>query len=182
MLGGFVEQTINFTLNGQAVTHTCAPYRTLLEVLRDDLGLTGSKEGCGTGDCGACTCLVDGKPVTSCLVLAAEVDGRKVTTIEGIASDGKLSPLQVAFMRYGGLQCAICTSGFLMSAYALLQNNQTPTEADIRYAIGGNLCRCTGYDKIVRAIWAAAYDEGELVDESATQPVMAKPLISEGPM
>ncbi|MBI3733708.1 MAG: (2Fe-2S)-binding protein [Chloroflexi bacterium] len=158
------------------------PYRTLLEVLRDDLGLTGSKEGCGTGDCGACTLLLDGKPVTSCLVLAAEADGRKVTTVEGLAKDGKLTPVQVAFIRYGGLQCGICTSGFIVAAHALLESNKTPSEADVRAAIGGNLCRCTGYDKIVRAILAAAYDEGELVDESASMPVMEKPLFTEGPM
>ncbi len=176
------QTTITFTLNGKAVKCTFAPYRTLLEVLRDDLGLTGSKEGCGTGDCGACTLLIDGQPVTSCLVLAAEADGRSVTTIEGLAKDGKLTPLQVAFMRYGGLQCGICTSGFIMSAHALLQSNPTPSEQDVRLAIGGNLCRCTGYDKIVRAVLAAAYDEGELVDESATQPVMTRPLFTEGPM
>ena len=177
-----MEITANFTLNGKRVSHRFAPYRTLLEVLRDDLRMTGSKEGCGTGDCGACTILLDGKPVTSCLVLAAEADGREVTTIEGLAPGGKLTPLQVAFVRHGGLQCGICTTGFLMSAHALLQQNPTPSEADVRYAIGGNLCRCTGYDKIVRAILAAAYDEGELVDESAAEPAMAKPLISGGPM
>jgi len=176
------QTTITFNLNGREVTHSFAPYRTLLEVLRDDLGLTGSKEGCGTGDCGACTLLIDGKPVTSCLVLAGEADGREVTTVEGLATDGKLTPLQVAFMRYGGLQCGICTSGFIMAAHALLQDNPTPSEADVRYAIGGNLCRCTGYDKIVRAVMAAAYDEGELVDETASQPVMTKPLFTEGPM
>ncbi|MEP7198535.1 MAG: (2Fe-2S)-binding protein [Chloroflexota bacterium] len=177
-----METTISFTLNDNPVTHAFAPYRTLLEVLRDDLGLTGTKEGCGTGDCGACTLLLDGQPVTACLVLAAEVDGRTVTTVEGIAHDGKLTPLQVAFMRYGGTQCGICTSGFVVAAHALLQNNPTPSEDDVRRAIGGNLCRCTGYDKIVRAVLAAAYDEGELLDETAAQPVMAKPLFSEGPM
>jgi carbon-monoxide dehydrogenase small subunit len=177
-----VETTISFTLNGKSVSLTFAPYRTLLEVLRDDMGLTGSKEGCGTGDCGACTLLLDGNPVTSCLVLAAEVAGRSVMTIEGIAHEGKLVPLQVAFMRYGGLQCGICTSGFLTTAYALLQRNPTPSETDVRMAIAGNLCRCTGYDKIVRAVLAAAYDEGELLDETAAQPVMTKPLFSEGPM
>ena len=177
-----METTISFTLNAKLVSHSFEPYRTLLEVLRDDLGLTGSKEGCGTGDCGACTLLLDGNPVTSCLVLAAEVAGRKVMTVEGIAQEGKLVPLQVAFMRYGGLQCGICTSGFLTSAYALLQHNPTPSEADVRLAIGGNLCRCTGYDKIVRSVLAAAYDEGELLDETAAQPVMMKPLFTEGPM
>jgi len=177
-----VDITINFKVNGQAVAHSFAPYRTLLEVLRDDLRLTGSKEGCGTGDCGACTVLLDGKPVTSCLVLAAEADGREVTTIEGLAPDGRLTPLQVAFVRHGGLQGGICTTGFLMSAHALLQRNPTPSEADVRYAIGGNLCRCTGYDKIVRAIMAAAYDEGELADNTAAEPAMDKPLISGSPM
>lgn len=177
-----METTISFTLNNRPVTHTFAPYRTLLEVLRDDLALTGTKEGCGTGDCGACTVLLDGKPVTSCLVLAAEARGRTVTTVEGIASDGKLNPLQVAFMRYGGLQCGICTSGFVVAAHALLQNNPTPSEDDVRRAIGGNLCRCTGYDKIVRAVLAAAYDEGELLDETSAQPMMTQPLFTEGPM
>jgi len=177
-----VDITINFKVNGQAVAHSFAPYRTLLEVLRDDLRLTGSKEGCGTGDCGACTVLLDGQPVTSCLVLAAEADGREVTTIEGLAPDGRLTPLQVAFVRHGGLQCGICTTGFLMSAHALLQRNPTPSEADVRYAIGGNLSRCTGYDKIVRAIMAAAYDEGELADNTAAEPAMDKPLISGSPM
>jgi len=173
---------VTTTVNGEPAEFLCEPGDTMLDSLRGPLGLTGSKEGCGTGDCGACTLLIDGKPVTSCLVLAAEADGREVMTIEGLATDGKLTPLQVAFVRYGGLQCGICTSGFIMAAHALLQANPTPNEDDVRYAIGGNLCRCTGYDKIVRAVMAAAYDEGELVDETASQPLMTKPLFTEGPM
>ena len=132
------------------------PHRTLLEVVRDTIGLTGTKEGCGTGDCGACTVLLDGKPVNSCLVLAPEVDGQEVTTIEGLASEGRLHPVQQAFVSESGLQCGICTPGMVMSAVALLRRNPEPTETEIRYAIAGNLCRCTGYDKIVRAIEAAA--------------------------
>lgn len=146
---------LSFTVNGTQQDVLIEPNKTLLEVLRDDLGLTGSKEGCGTGDCGACTVLLDGRPVTSCLVLAPEAQGRSVTTIEGIGGNGGLHPIQQAFIEFGGLQCGICTPGMIMSAYALLQRNPNPNEQEIRYAIAGNLCRCTGYDKIVRAIEAA---------------------------
>jgi carbon-monoxide dehydrogenase small subunit len=146
---------LSFTVNGTPQDVLIEPNKTLLDVLRDDLGLTGSKEGCGTGDCGACTVLLDGRPVTSCLVLAPEAQGRQVFTIEGIGSAGRLHPLQEAFIEFGGLQCGICTPGMIMSAYALLQRNPKPDEHEIRYAIAGNLCRCTGYDKIVRAIEAA---------------------------
>lgn len=147
---------VNARINGEDHELYTDPHRTLLEVVRDTIGLTGTKEGCGTGDCGACTVLVDGKPVNSCLVLAPEVDGQEVTTIEGLASEGRLHPVQQAFVSESGLQCGICTPGMVMSAVALLRRNPEPTETEIRYAIAGNLCRCTGYDKIVRAIEAAA--------------------------
>jgi aerobic carbon-monoxide dehydrogenase small subunit len=127
-------------------------------VLRDQLGLTGSKEGCGTGDCGACSVLVDGRVTCSCLVLGAEVEGRKVLTVEGLADGGKLHPLQQKFLEFAALQCGICTPGFLVAAKALLDHNPKPTEEEIRFGLAGNLCRCTGYDKIVRAVQAAAAD------------------------
>jgi carbon-monoxide dehydrogenase small subunit len=145
---------LSFELNGIPTDALTEPHRSLLEVLRDTLELTGTKEGCGTGDCGACTVLLDGRPVTSCLVLAPEVQGRRVTTIEGLASAGRLHPVQRAFVDQGGLQCGICTPGMILSAVALLERNPRPNEAEIRYAIAGNLCRCTGYDKIVRAVEA----------------------------
>ena len=147
---------LSFELNGVPTDVLTEPYRPLLEVLRDTLGLTGTKEGCGTGDCGACTVLLDGRPVTSCLVLAPEVQGRRVTTIEGLAPSGRLHPVQKTFVEQGGLQCGICTPGMIMSAAALLERNPRPSEDEIRYALAGNLCRCTGYDKIVRAVEAAA--------------------------
>jgi carbon-monoxide dehydrogenase small subunit len=132
------------------------PWRTLLDVLRFDLGLTGTKEGCGTGSCGACTVLVNGQAVNSCLVLVGEVEGKEITTIEGVAQDGKLHPLQQAFMEEGAVQCGYCTPGFILTAKALLDTNPNPTEPQIREAVAGNLCRCTGYDKIVRAIMSVA--------------------------
>ena len=126
--------------------------RTLLDVLRDDLGFTGAKEGCGTGSCGACTVLLDGRAVNSCLVLAAEAAGKKVITIEGLADNGNLHPLQQAFVEEGAVQCGFCTPGMILSAKALLDANPRPTETEIREGIAGNLCRCTGYEAIVRAI------------------------------
>jgi carbon-monoxide dehydrogenase small subunit len=132
------------------------PWRTLLDVLRFDLGLTGTKEGCGTGSCGACTVLVNGQAVNSCLVLVGEVEGKEITTIEGVAQDGKLHPLQQAFIEEGAVQCGYCTPGFILTAKALLDTNPNPTESQIREAVAGNLCRCTGYDKIVRAIMSVA--------------------------
>jgi len=147
---------VSFELNGVPTDVLTEPHRPLLEILRDTLENTGTKEGCGTGDCGACTVLIDGRPVTSCLVLAPEVQGRKVTTVEGLAHMGRLHPVQRAFVEAGGLQCGICTPGMIISAVALLERNQSPTEEEIRYAIAGNLCRCTGYDKIVRAVEQAA--------------------------
>ena len=125
-------------------------------MLRNRLGLTGAKEGCGTGDCGACSVTVDGRLVCSCLVLGAEAEGREVTTVEGLSVGGKLHPLQTKFIEHAALQCGICTPGFLVAAKALLDRNPDPTEEEIRYALAGNLCRCTGYDKIVRAVSAAA--------------------------
>ncbi len=130
--------------------------RTLLRVLRDDLGLTGTKEGCSEGDCGACTVLVDGQPVNSCLVLAAEVDGKQLLTVEGLAKEGVLHPLQRAFIAAGAVQCGFCTPGMLLSAKALLDRNPKPSEGEIREALAGNLCRCTGYVRIINAVRQAA--------------------------
>lgn len=147
--------TLRFTVNGRPVEVITPPWRRLVDILRDDLLLIGTKEGCSTGDCGACTVHLDGKLVLSCLVLAPEVEGREVTTIEGLARDGELHPVQEAFVRYGGLQCGICTPGFIMTAVDLLRRHPDPDEHTVRAAVAGNLCRCTGYDKIVRAILAA---------------------------
>ncbi len=131
--------------------------QSLLEVLRDELDLTGTKEGCNNGNCGACTVLLDGRPVDACCVLAVEVSGKEVTTIEGIAGpDGSLHPLQQAFLEQAALQCGVCTPGFIVQSWALLDRNPHPTEAQVRHWLAGNLCRCTGYDKIVRAVLAAA--------------------------
>jgi carbon-monoxide dehydrogenase small subunit len=128
------------------------PNRTLLEVIREDLGLTGTKEGCGTGECGACTVLLDGEPINACLTLALQAHGRRVTTIEGLAKGGQLHPLQEAFIRYGAIQCGFCTPGMILTAKALLDKKPKPEEVEIREALVGNLCRCTGYQKIVEAI------------------------------
>jgi carbon-monoxide dehydrogenase small subunit len=147
---------VSTTVNGDPMEFVCQPGETLLDVLRDRLGLTGSKEGCGTGDCGACSITLDGRLVCSCLVLGAEAEGREVTTIEGLADGEKLHPLQAKFIEHAALQCGICTPGFLIAAKALLDRNSSPTDEEIRYALAGNLCRCTGYDKIVRAVKAAA--------------------------
>jgi carbon-monoxide dehydrogenase small subunit len=144
------------TINGDAVEYLCDAEETLLDVLRDRLALTGSKEGCGTGDCGACSVTLDGRLVCSCLVLGAEADGREVNTIEGIADGDKLHPLQRKFIEHAALQCGICTPGFLVASKALLEKNPDPTETEIRYWLAGNLCRCTGYDKIIRSVQAAA--------------------------
>lgn len=147
---------VSTTVNGDAVEYVCQPRETLLDVLRNRLGLTGAKEGCGTGDCGACSVTVEGRLVCSCLVLGAEADGCEVTTVEGLSADGKLHPLQSKFIEHAALQCGICTPGFLVAAKALLDRNPDPNEQEIRFALAGNLCRCTGYDKIVRAVSAAA--------------------------
>jgi carbon-monoxide dehydrogenase small subunit len=149
---------VSTTVNGDAVEYVCDGRETLLDVLRNHLGLTGAKEGCGTGDCGACSVVLDGELVCSCLVLGAEVEGREIETVEGMADGEKLHPLQKRFLEKAALQCGICTPGFLIAANALLEKNDKPTETEIRYALAGNLCRCTGYDKIVRAVSAAAGD------------------------
>ncbi len=143
-------------INGEEVQFLCEPRQTLLEVLRDVLGLTGTKEGCSNGNCGACSVILDGVLVNSCLVLAVEVEGRSVTTIEGIASGEGLHPLQEEFLRQAAVQCGYCTPGMILAAKSLLDHNPTPSEDEIRYWLAGNLCRCTGYDKIIRAVQAAA--------------------------
>ena len=150
------KQLLSFTVNGEPVEVLVQPYVTLLDALREDLGLTGPKEGCGTGDCGACSIHLDGQLVASCLVLAMQARGRSVTTIEGLARGGTLTPLQDAFVRRGVAQCGFCIPGVLMAAAALLAENARPSEDDIRYAITGNLCRCTGYTKMIEAISEAA--------------------------
>jgi aerobic carbon-monoxide dehydrogenase small subunit len=147
---------LQFTLNGKPVELDVEPQLMLLAVLRDHLGLTGTKEACGTGDCGACTVLLDGEPICSCLKLAVEVENREVLTVEGLGTEEVLDPLQKAFIQMGGLQCGFCTPGMLLSAKALLMKHPHPTEAEIRAALSGNLCRCTGYDKIIRAVQIAA--------------------------
>ena len=152
---------VSTTINGDAVEYLCDAEETLLDVLRDRLALTGSKEGCGTGDCGACSVTLDGRLVCSCLVLGAEAEGRTVNTIEGIAQGEKLHPLQRKFIEHAALQCGICTPGFLVASKALLEKNPDPTETEIRYWLAGNLCRCTGYDKIVRAVTSAAAEMRE---------------------
>ena len=146
------EKEISVIINGDLVVEKVASQRTLLDFLREDLGLTGTKEGCGSGDCGACTVLMDGKPVNSCLVLAIEADGHDLITIEGLAGVDGIAPLQQAFIDEGAVQCGFCSPGMLMSAKGLLDENPHPSEAEIRKAIAGNLCRCTGYVRIVEAI------------------------------
>jgi len=150
------KQILRCTVNGEDVEVLVSPYVTLLDALREDLGLTGPKEGCGTGDCGACSVHLDGKLVASCLVLALQARGRSVKTIEGLAKDDVLHPLQEAFVRMGVPQCGFCIPGVLMAAAALLADNPRPTESEIRYGIAGNLCRCTGYTKMLAAITEAA--------------------------
>jgi carbon-monoxide dehydrogenase small subunit len=149
---------ITATVNGDPVELLCETEDTLLDALRDGLGLTGTKEGCSTGDCGACSVTVDGRLVCSCLMLAVEAEGKSVATIEGMAEGGTLHPLQRKFLEHAALQCGICTPGFLMAARALLEKTPEPTETEVRYWLAGNLCRCTGYDKIVRAVLDAAVE------------------------
>jgi aerobic carbon-monoxide dehydrogenase small subunit len=151
-----MKTIIRITVNGEVVESAVEPNATLTQFLRGDLELTGTKHGCGLGDCGACTVLLDGKPVNSCLVLAIQANGRDVLTIEGLAENGVLHPIQQAFVDHGAIQCGFCTPGMILSAKALLDDNPNPTEAEIRTAISGNLCRCTGYQKIVEAIQLAA--------------------------
>jgi len=150
------KRKIELNVNGEPFTVSASPQRTLLEVLREDLGLTGTKEGCSEGECGVCTVLLDGVPVRSCLLFAVDVRGRKVTTVEGLAQGQALHPIQEAFVAHGAVQCGFCTPGMILSAKALLDRNSSPTEDEIRVAISGNLCRCTGYQKIVEAILAAS--------------------------
>ncbi len=147
-------------INGDSVEFLCEPRQSMLEVLRDDLDLTGAKEGCNNGNCGACTIMVEGRPVNSCCMLGVEAEGNKIETIEGVASPEGLHPLQQKFLEHAALQCGICTPGFIMNAKALLESNPNPTEKEVRFWLAGNLCRCTGYDKIVRAVLDAA-DNGE---------------------
>ena len=150
-----MKQLVTLRANGETYELSIDVRRTLLEVLRDELNLTGTKEGCGTGDCGACTVLVDGVPITSCLTLAIEAQGKEIATIEGLAKDGQPHPIQRAFIEHGAIQCGFCTPGMIMSAKVLLDKNPQPTEAEVREAISGNYCRCTGYTKIVEAILAS---------------------------
>lgn len=147
---------VSTQINGEAIEFLCEPRQSLLEVLRDVLGMTGAKEGCNNGNCGACNVLMDSVLVNSCLVLGVEAEGHALETVEGLAVVGKLHPLQQKFLEHAALQCGICTPGFLLSAKALLDRNPDPSEAEVRYWLAGNLCRCTGYDKIVRAVLDAA--------------------------
>ena len=147
---------VSAVINGDQTEFVCQPNESLLDVLRNRIGLTGSKEGCGTGDCGACSVLLDDRIVCSCLVLGVEIEGKAVNTVEGLADGDSLHPLQSNFIKHAALQCGICTPGFLMAGKALLDRNLNPTEEEIRFALAGNLCRCTGYDKIVRAVEATA--------------------------
>jgi carbon-monoxide dehydrogenase small subunit len=146
------RQTIKFKLNGQPMTLEIAPHEILLEVLRNRLGVKSPKFGCGQGDCGTCTVLLDGKSVRSCLMLAIEIDDHEITTLEGIMKDGRLSPLQESFLEHNSFQCGFCSPGMILSATELLENNPNPTEHEIKHALSGNLCRCTGYSSIIEAI------------------------------
>ena len=151
-----MKKTIQLTINGEPVEAAVSTNQTLVQFLREDMGLTGTKHGCGLGDCGACTVLMDGKAVNSCLVLAIQADGTAIMTIEGLAENGNLHPLQQAFVDKGAIQCGFCTPGMILSAKALLDEKPNPSELEIRTAISGNLCRCTGYQKIVQAVDEAA--------------------------
>ena len=151
-----MKNNIQLTINGETSEVLVEPYASFLDTLRDELQLTGTKKGCDEGDCGACTVILDGKTVTSCLVLAMDAHGRDLLTVEGLASGQELHLVQRAFMENGGVQCGFCTPGLIMSAVGLLRENPDPTEAEVRYSIGGNLCRCTGYMRVVKSILAAA--------------------------
>ncbi len=152
---------VTANVNGDALEFLCEPQQTLLDVLRNEIMLTGTKEGCATGDCGACSVVLDGRLVASCLVLAVEAQGKSVETIEGMAKGDRLHPLQRAFLEHNGVQCGICTPGTLIAARALLERNPDPTESEVRFWLAGNLCRCTGYDKIIRSVLAAAREMRE---------------------
>jgi carbon-monoxide dehydrogenase small subunit len=154
--GEAILKKIQITINGQTTTLEITPSLLLLDLLRDEIGMTGTKEGCGTGDCGACTVLLNGEPVNSCLIFSGELDGADIVTIEGLKIGPELHPVQRAFIQEGGAQCGYCTPGMLMMASALLKENPDPGEEDIRFALSGNLCRCTGYAKIVQAVQSAA--------------------------
>jgi carbon-monoxide dehydrogenase small subunit len=153
------KRLINLRINNDFYDLAVEPQRTLLEVLREDLGLTGAKEACGTGECGACTVLIDGKPILSCLTLAIEVQGKEIMTIEGLMGGGNLHPLQKAFIQYGAIQCGYCTSGMILNAKSILDENPRPSREEILKGLEGNLCRCTGYNKIVEAIMEASKGE-----------------------
>ena len=168
------NQSIALTINGEATEVSFAPYKTLLEVLREDLDLCGTKHGCELGECGACAVLLDGQPVLSCLVLGVECGGRDVTTVEGLARDGRLHPLQETFADLGAAQCGYCTPGFLVTAKALLDEHPNPTRDEIRAALSGNLCRCTGYQQIFEAVEAAMASTGELSTTVDTEDAEAK--------
>lgn len=152
---------VTTSVNGEPMEFLCEPYDTMLDALRGQLGLTGSKEGCSSGDCGACSITLDGRLVCSCLMLAAEAEGHEIRTIEGMAKGGELHPLQQKFLEHAALQCGICTSGMLVASEALLAKNSNPTEEEVRFWLAGNLCRCTGYDKIVRAVMETAAEMRE---------------------
>ena len=152
------KQHVTTTINGEEAEYLCEPQETLLDVLRDAVGLTGTKEGCSSGDCGACSVMLDGRLVCSCLVLGVEAEGKTVETIEGMAIGDELHPLQQKFLEEAALQCGFCTPGFLVAAKALLERNDNPTETEVRYWLAGNLCRCTGYDKIIRAVMDTAVE------------------------
>lgn len=152
---------VSANINGEPTEFLCEPYETMLDVLRNELGLTGSKEGCGSGDCGACSITLDGRLVCSCLMLAAEAEGGEIRTIEGMAEGDTLHPLQQKFLELAALQCGICTPGVLIAAKSLLEQNPDPSEIEVRFWLAGNLCRCTGYDKIVRAVLETAADMKE---------------------
>ena len=155
-----MEHLINLKINGEPYEVSIKPNMTLLDFLRDEIGLTGTKKGCDTGQCGACTVLLDGKPINSCLVLAADANGKEILTVEGLNRDGQLHPLQETFIQEGAVQCGYCTSGMLLSAKALLDENPVPGEEEVKKAIAGNLCRCTGYVRIVKAVLMAARKMG----------------------
>lgn len=153
---------VTTSVNGEPVEFLCEPYETMLDALRGQLGLTGSKEGCASGDCGACSITLDGRLICSCLMLAAEAEGHEIRTIEGMAKGDRLHPLQQKFLEHAALQCGICTSGMLVASEALLARNSNPTEEEVRFWLAGNLCRCTGYDKIVRAVMETAAEMREV--------------------
>jgi carbon-monoxide dehydrogenase small subunit len=163
------RRRLNLVVNGINQVVDVEPYRSLLDVLRDDLGLTGTKKGCNAGDCGACTVLLNGDPVNACLVLAVQAEGQQITTIEGVAAAGKLHPLQEAFVKYGAIQCGFCTPGMVLVSLALLRDSPHPTRAEIQEAISGNLCRCTGYVQIIDAIEAVA-KQPEVVRAAGVTP------------